>query len=1722
MTLLAAYNVLLYKYSGQSDLVVGTPVAGRTRPETEASIGFFVNTLALRTSLAGNPTFRSVLARVRDTALGAYAHQDLPFERLVEELQPERDSSWSPLFQTLFTLQTSTSLAWELNGLQVETDFTGTPTAKFDLSLAITNGEIVQGVLNYSTDLFDEAFILRMAVHFRQVLDSLAYHPDTKIEDVSITTAAERIQAIQEWNQTATEYPRDLTLVELFEQRAQSSPDAVAIEDDSAVLTYGTLDLESNRVAHYLRSLGVGRETAVGVCLERSPATLVAILGVLKSGGAYVPLDPDHPMERKLLMLNDTQAKLLLTRTELAPSLQNLDKPLVCIDAPGLLDTHPTTPPDKVNHPEDLAYVMYTSGSTGRPKGIAVAHRGVSRLVLQTNYIEFGPDDRIGMVSNPAFDASTFEIWGALLTGGALVVIPSEIVLAPKDFAKVLRKQRISTMFLTAAVFRQTACEAPDAFQLMTNLLAGGDIVDGASVRSVVRHGRPRRLVNGYGPTENTTFSCCYEACSIGDTDLSIPIGQPIANSTAYILDGHMQPVPPGIVGELYVGGDGLARGYVNRPNLTAETFLPNPFATGLRLYRTGDLARYQSDGTIEFLGRADQQVKIRGFRIELEEIHAVCSRHPGVRQVAVVVREDEHGNKYLVAYVVPSVGHSLDVSDLRSHLARQLPGYMIPNAIVELAELPLNSNGKLDRRALPLPVRLSAGGPFVGPRTASEEAIAAIFAEVLRVNPVGVHDNFFELGGHSLSAMQVVSRLRSLFNRELPLRALFEAPTVAGLSDRLHYAAHTSQADPITRATHNAAPPASFAQQRLLFLQEFDSASGQYNVSLTLRLKGSLSVHALSQALEEIARRHEVLRTHFKISDSNVVQIVSDPPSLDIPLIDLSDLPEPARRVSQNEIVSSDVRRAFNLVTGPVWRQVLIRLADEDHCLVLTAHHIAIDGWSLSVLGHELASLYDAYLLNKPSALPELPVQYSDYAVWQQTYLKDEPLLRQLDYWTEQLNNVPAALELPTIRPRPPIRSDLGASHSFHVPASVITSLKAVCREENSTLFMALLAVYNLLLFRHTGQTDLLVGTPVAGRGRREIEQSIGFFVNTLVLRGDVSGDPTFRQLLARSRATALDAYSNQDVPVERLVEELAPQRDLSRPALFQTMLVLQNTPTLEWQLQGLHVTVESSPVQTSKFDLTLLMSEKPDGLDASFVYSTELIGPDYIGNMAGHFVRLLFSFVEQPDQRCSQAQMLSESELQDLHRTNYASHAATTSLADLFARQVERTPDAQALSYEGQIMTYRELDLRSSHFAATLKLQGVGCESIVAIPSERTPGTVVAILGTLKAGAAYAPYDSSQPPERLRTILEDLGAAITLEYADVSALERTTPDAFLPVSNQRSEPSSLAYVLFTSGSTGRPKGVAVENRQIVNYVLGVSSVANFASGDSFALIQPLHVDASATFLFGALCNGGCLHILGDEQAGVAETLAGYVEQHRIDHLKAAPSHLMTLWNSLQRPESLLPRKSLFVGGEPARLDWLNRIKAQRVDLEIFNQYGPTETTVGATIWRHENATEPCDANVASLGQPIPGVDVYLLDIDGNPVPAGVTGELCIGGANVTRGYLGNPTDTALRYLPNPFSGTAGDRLYCTGDLAKRSASGNLEFLGRRDNQVKIRGYRVELGEIESALGSIANVRECAVGLAGSDKILTAYLCWKDNSQASFPEVRETLRARIPEYMVP
>jgi amino acid adenylation domain-containing protein len=1756
MVLLAAFKVLLHRWAGQEDVVVGSPSAGRQRVETEGLIGFFLNTLVLRTDLGGNPGFLALLARVREVVLGAYRYQDVPFERLLEELQVERQLSRSPLFQVLFNMVTLPELRLDLRGLKVEPAGAPEPLSKFDFTLYVEEeAGAIRGDLLYNADLFDRARMEALLAEFLFLLSQVAAAPATPIEALSLV-APETVSMLPDPRRPLPAAGWPGPVHGRLPLHAVRSPEREAVADGRESWTYGELEARSNQLAHRLRQAGVGREDVVAIYAHRSSSLVWAVLGTLKAGATFLILDPAYPAPRLADYLDIARPAAWLAVREAGEPPELVEQALAALcprlrlelpprseaAAVGFLAAYPATPPEVETGPDDLACIGFTSGSTGKPKGVLGLHGALSQYQpWWGERFALGEEDRFGMLSALSHDPLQRDLLTPLWLGASLRIPDPERLGEPGWLAAWAAGEGVTVLHLTPAMLELlVGGETEPRLPCLYRAFVVGDLLRRSEVARLQRIAPAVTCVNLYGSTEtqrSVAFSVVSRPGEGPAGKEALPLGQGIPGVELLVLNAAGGLAGIGEVGEVYLRSRWLARGYLGDAELTAQRFLANPFRPagedpGDRLYRTGDLGRYRPDGEVEFAGRADQQVKIRGFRIEPGDVEAALRRHPAARECVVVARGE--AEKRLVAYLAPAA-NAVPARDLRAFLADQLPDYMVPSAFVWLDALPLTPTGKLDRRALPEPAE-EAQEESTAPRTPVEELIAGIWEELLGRAPgtAGIHDDFFELGGHSLLATRALSRMREALGVAVPLRALFEAPTIAGLAERVERMRGEKRPEapplvPVPRSD-GVELPLSFAQQRLWILDQLEPGSFAYNLAAALRLHGDLAIGALGGAVAEIVRRHEALRTVFGApGDGEPRQVILPAGERPLPMVDLTALPGTERATEAARLAAGDALRPFDLARGPLMRTTLLRLAGREHALLLAMHHIVTDGWSMGIFTRELTELYRAFSAGAPSPLRELPLQYADFALWQRQWLRGEVLEEQLRYWRDHLTGAPPVLELPADRPRPAVQSHRGGRRWLTLPRELTGRLAAESRRLEVTPFMALLAVFSTLLRRYSGEEDLVIGTPIANRGRRELEELIGFFANTLALRVDAAADPAFAELARRVRESALGAYAHQDLPFERLVDELQPERNLGQAPIFQVMFILQNAPPPVLELGDLTLSPMEVEEGRAQFDLTLALMEIDGELVAKLEYGSDLFDAATAERLLGHFGTLVAGALAEPQARISALPLLSDAERRELlvaWNDTRADFPAELTVPELFEASARRSPAAVAVSCGGRRLLYRELDERADQLALRLARLGVGPEVRVGLCLERTPEMVVALLAVLKAGGAYVPLDPTHPRERLGWILEDAGAPVLLaDRGSLAALPEHRAAVIDPTDGEPTEeetghlprravPENLAYVIYTSGSTGRPKGVEVRHRGVVNYLSAMARRPGLEAADAVLALTTLSFDIAVTELLLPLAVGTRIELVDRETAADPERLAAVIESSGVTVVQATPATWTLL---LEGGWPGRPGLKALAGGEALPASLAERLR-ERVG-SLWNVYGPTETTVWSTL-------HPVSAGErrVPIGSPLANTTVHLIDQGGEPSPVGVPGELCIGGEGLARGYLGRPDLTAERFVPDPF-GAAGGRLYRTGDLARRLPGGDLEFLGRIDHQVKVRGFRIELGEVEGALSRLPGMAQSAVVVRESgsgERRLVAFLVVEPGAALSVDALRAGLQERLPDYMVP
>ncbi|WP_345029090.1 amino acid adenylation domain-containing protein [Kutzneria kofuensis] len=1700
MVVHAGLTALLSRLGGGTDIPIGTSIAGRTDQALDDLVGFFVNTLVLRVNTDGDPSFRDLVARVRERSLDAYAHQDVPFERLVEALNPARSLAFHPLFQTMLAWQNNAVADIHLPGLTVEEEPIATGTSRADLVFFVGDQGGIRGTAEYNSDVFDRADVETILARLRELLRAVVADPDARIGEIDLLTEAERESLT---DHTAMALPAE-TPAELFAAEVNRTPDATALAIGDESLTYAELDDKATALARGLLARGAGPERVVAVALPRSVELVTAILAVLKTGAAYLPLDLNHPADRVELMLTDAAPHLVIAADGFGDRLVRPD------------ETGPEPAAWPLIHPDNPSYVIFTSGSTGRPKAVAGTQRALA------NRLHWGRDRlagaRVAKSALTFIDGST-ELLGGLVAGDPVILADDATAADPLALAELVRRTGAQVLTVVPSLLASFVEDAPaGAFDSVTTWITSGEALSSTLAERVASRWPNARLVNLYGCSEAAGDSLMQ---AYAGEDGPVPIGRPIANTRSYILDDRLKPVPPGVRGELYLAGAGLARGYLGRPALTAERFLADPFGEpGSRMYRTGDLVRRRADGSLDFLGRADQQIKIRGFRVEPGEVEAVLTEDPSVARAVVIAREDRPGDVRLVAYVEPAG----DPAALRKLVAERLPDHLVPVAVVVLPEFPVNANGKLDRRALPAPeVQTSERAA----RTPVEQALCELFADVLGVPSVGPDGGFFALGGHSLLATRLVSRIRALLGVEAPIRAVFDAPTPARLAELLDPGRGRRPA--LTRAARPEVLPLSYAQQRLWFLDRLDGRTPTYNIPWAWELTGRVDTAALAAALADVVARHEILRTVIVEENGTPRQVVSAEarPVLETVTVAPEEL---AARVAQA------AGHCFALDAEIPLRATLVSTSPERHVFVLLVHHIAGDGWSLPPLKRDLDVAYAARRRGESPQWTPLPVQYVDYTLWQREVFgrADDPnsvLGQQAQFWRDTLAGIPDELTLPADRQRPARSTNRGGVVPFRVPAEVHRGLRTLAHGSDTSTFMVLQAALAALLTRLGAGTDIPLGTPVAGRTDHALEDLAGFFVNTLVLRTDTGGDPTFRHLLGRVREADLAAYAHQDLPFEHLVELLNPPRSLARHPLFQVMLAVYHSAGGEEKLLGLPASYRDTGLRQAKFDLSfdLVETAGADGIDGELEFSLDLFDEDTARTLTERLVRLMAAVVADPDRPLSRLDVLEPGERQRILYEWGAGQPLTVTaptVVDRLAAQAAATPEATALSDAHGSVTFAEFAARTDRLARWLTTHGAGPETVVALVLPRSAAVVEAIFGVFKAGAAYLPVDPDQPAQRIAAVLDDSGAGLVLTCRALA--DRLTGNNVLFVEDivdtaatlTPPAPANPAYVLYTSGSTGKPKGVVIPHSGLVNLFHSHRETL-YRPAVAAAGGRRLRVGHAWAFAFDAswqpqlwMLDGHEVHVVDDDTRRDPERLAAVVIERGIDFIELTPSHFAQLAAAGVVKDGRCSLGVVGVGGEAVPQPLWETLR-ELPGTEAYNLYGPTETTVDALVGRVRDAGRPV------VGRPVANARAYVVDSRLNPVPPGVRGELYIAGAGLARGYLGRPELTAERFVADPF-GPAGERMYRTGDLARWRADGQLEYLGRADDQVKIRGFRIEPGEIETVLARHADVDQALVVVREDrpgDQRLVAYT----TPETVDPRlVRDHVARSLPEYMVP
>ncbi len=1753
MLLSAAYAALIARWSGEQDIVFGTPIANRESVELTPLVGFFINTLVLRLDLAEQLTFKQLLQQSKMRLLEAYEYQQLPFDKLVDELQPARSLSYSPLFQIMLVLQNNEASMFDLPGLTFRPMEQNVSGAKYDLLLNVNeNDEGLTLAWEYAEDLFADETIENFAVQFESLLANAIEHPDAALDDLFLPSRQDK-ELLLSWAQPSTPGTlRPLLFLPMFLEQVARTPDAVAIEFERQTLSYRELDEQSNQVAHYLLVSGCRKGSTVGLCMKRGLSLPIGLLATLKAGGVYVPLDPEYPRERIAYIVGDAKLDLVITDRYGADIVGNLHPNVVSLDRIMSEATNQARSRPEVELVEDdRCYVIYTSGSTGNPKGVIVSHGNLAALLegARTTF-EVGATDVMGALASYSFDISLFELLLPLVAGGRSLMLTKEAQLDMQSLTSALADCTVlhAVPALMSELIQYLRHHPESAPSRIRQVFVGGDRVPRRLIVDIKAAFPSAHITELYGPTEATILSTYHPVTDFSAEHTRSIIGRALPHAEVYVLDKQGRVCAIGVPGELCVGGRGVASGYLGQEELSEAKFVSIDIDGAgdiRRLYRTGDRVRYLPGGELEFLGRIDDQVKIRGHRIELGEVEACLAEIEGIDDAIVTVRKSEGVNQGLVAWlqlsplVVRDAGSEPFIAEAKAALIRKLPSYMVPQFFKVLDEIPLTANGKVDRRGLEGRAVELSEAEYVAPASEIEQALCGYWQELLGSERVGVTDNFFELGGHSLLVTRLVAWVNSHWGADISVKSVFEKQTIRQLAPLVQSSAGNG-APALVRRENATEHPLSFAQQRLWLLDQIEPGSTQYNMTSVLTLEGTLDIEALRYALNAILERHEVLRTTYaKRDDGSVWQVVNQTGPLDLACIDISAFDDQKRRLA--EITRAQAAQTFSLASDRMFRAALLKMHDRHHCLLVTLHHIAYDGWSMGVIVSELSALYAAKSSGAENPLPPLAVQYSDYAHWQRRWLQGPALDRQVEFWKQELSGIPAVHNLPLDRPRRMQRTFAGDYVVRHLQANSVIRIQRFAQENDVTFFMVVSAAFACLLSRYSGETDIAIGCPVANREQTEVLPLVGFFASTIVLRSELSNDESFSTFLERTKQRLLRAYEHQQVPFERLVDELNPERSLNHAPLFQVMLAYQNNNRVSVDMPGLVATQVNHGNPQAKYDITLNIIETAEGIELNWEYATELFDENTIVRMACHFESLLDSAITAPETSIGKLELLSPEELRritiDWNETR-ADYPADLCLHQLFEQQADKSPDAIAVVCGDTCVTYRELNEQSNKAAHYLLAHGVRNDDLVALCVERSVEMVIGLMAILKAGAAYVPLDPSYPLDRRRRIIDKAGirwiladkhncsdflGALPLEEALRSPHSRQNPGL-------DKDSTENAYVIFTSGSTGEPKGVVIAHHSAVNLVTLVNRRFDVGNDDTVLCITSVGFDLSVYDIFGSLATGAKLVIsaAGDELD--PKRLLSLIEDHGVTFWDSVPSTLNMLVDYFDLMSMQVQQNSLrlaFVSG-----DWIPTSlpkKAQRYfpRLSVIGLGGATEGTVWSNY--HPVVEDVSHLQSVPYGRPLDNNTFYVLDQYRRPVPLGVAGELYIGGVGVAKGYLNDPDKTAVSYVENPYHGALNATMYRTGDLGRilptqEGLPGNMEFLGRLDNQVKIRGFRIELGEIESCLRNHDLVKEAVVVATGSPSRLVAYVTSAQPAEVegiAF-ELRRYVLSQLPEYMVP
>ncbi len=1733
----AAWSILLSNYTNNKDVVFGATFSGRSAEIKGLNdiVGLFINTLPVRSKINDNEVVTNYLKefQIRQAELHKYEYTPLVAIQKLSEIPKDRH-----LFETIIVYENyplEESVIHSQNSFTIE-NFKFNSKTNYPLNIVISPGKKLNFTFSYDQNRYDEYFINRINAHLQNLLSEMCNYSAKKIKDLEFISEDEKKQ-IKEWNNTDLIFGNRKIIHEMFESAAAEHSDKICCADNKEKISYNELNMRANKLASYLQSKGVCTETIVGICLPRSIDMITAALAVLKTGAAYLPIDINYPVDRKNFIIRDSKTRYLIANSALEEELKLNLLNVILLDQ--IYDDINTNPVENLNisvDPKNLAYIIYTSGSTGNPKGTLLQHEGFYNFVNSFNYrLKLNNDEKVLQFASFGFDAAGAEIFSTILFGNTLFIADDEVVRSAELLNKYLNDNRITTAVLPPTLI---ALLKEENLISLKNIVSAGEICSWSLAEKFYQK---INFYNGYGPTESSVGVMIKQVEEMRNQDSNSAVtGSILPNCKVFLVDKENKQVPVGVAGELLIGGAGLARGYLNKADLTAEKFIPDQISgmVGARLYKTGDLARYLPDGSVEILGRIDNQVKLRGFRIELEEIESVLSQCENIKHCAVIIRGSEKVNQNIAAYYVPAEGEIND-DELRKYLMRRLPDFMIPAQFIKLDELPLTSNGKINRKNLALINHVqNLDESFSIPKTPVEEVLANIFADVLSKNKISTNENFFSLGGHSLLATQVISRIRDAFKIELPLKSIFENPNVESLAKVIeteNFLSYSHREIEHRNYEKNEKIPLSFSQKRLWFLERLKENNNSYNIPTVLKIKGNLDLQMFNKAINHIVNKHSILRTEFLEKGGEPYQKIHEEKLVTINNIDLSKEDDVSKNLLVKEVAKSELEKPFNLAQAPLFRMSIIKTSEVEFILVFVIHHIIADGWSISIFIKEFIEAYQSLRNKEELKLDKDKLQYSDYSIWQNELLNSEHNKNLLEYWKTKLKDIPPALELKTDNPRSSMQSTNGGSVKFIVPSEITNKLHQISMRENSTLFMTLQTAFSVLLYKLTHQKVFTTGTPIAGRTHSQLENLIGFFVNNLVLRNDCSGNPTFKELLSRTRATTLEAYQHQEMPFEKLVEEIQPLRDLSRAPLFQVMFVFQNLPQKNYELPG--ISIEQIPLksETANYDLSLVVMQNEEGLHLEMEYNSDLFYESTIKRMLEYFNGILLEIIRKPEKKIDEIEILSEEEKEKIivewNKTEKVFPENKT-VHKLFEEVVASHSNHTALKFVDDIngktlsLTYLELNKRANQLAAYIRKNGVENEDVIAISIDRSVEMIVSVLAVLKAGCAFLPIDVSLPKERIKFMLHNSGAKIILTRIKEGIIfegfngrvinldEEEKKVADQPDINNSIETDSqnLAYLIYTSGSTGLPKGTMLSHKGLCNLAQVQIREFNLCPGKNILQFASLSFDASVWEIIMTFLSASTLCVAAKEITTNLNELVKVLQNEKITTITLPPTILAVL------PKENLPDlKTIITAGEAVHLDL---VKVWGRGRQFFNAYGPTEITVCASMFL-------CSENINSnppIGKPISNFKLYVLDEKLNAVPIGVPGELCIEGAGLARGYLYRPDLTAEKFVPNPFNRN-GSRIYRTGDLVRLLEDGNIEFLGRIDSQVKIRGFRIELAEIEAALKKHEKIKDAAVivkQIMKNENKIIAYFVTEKESAVEINELKNYLNSFLPNYMIP